>query len=334
MGIFLTRSELDALNLRYPGLRQLASPPPAPWRELVTIAEPPPLCYFLRAEGLCGVEQEHGRALKPSGCRFFPFQRSLSTEKVAVIGYSELCPLEVSQGEPFAIRHALVSREFSEVGDGGWRAGGPPPPELCVDLVQGLDRERELMEASRQALEAGDVDAYLAAGGDDPSLAVNDLCRFLGIAEDPSSETLARNFIAAGPELRLRFALQERTPWSELPQAAFRHLTSLLPFAAVHERLSRRAPSISTLLHLQRELFPLLRLLAHLDDRPVLEQAGRIRVSPQIREATLVLRSTVAGGGLDFRAAIARAVPVPDHRAAFLRSLGHSESGLRFDRKP
>ena len=54
-------------------------------------------CWFLDPEGLCRIEREHGRAVKPASCRLFPFNRVFRLGGTLIVDYnSVICPLRAS----------------------------------------------------------------------------------------------------------------------------------------------------------------------------------------------------------------------------------------------
>jgi hypothetical protein len=55
-----------------------------------------PGCFFLRGDGLCGIQAQQGYALKPQTCRLFPFnQLGVVGSHLIVAPHPDLCPLDV-----------------------------------------------------------------------------------------------------------------------------------------------------------------------------------------------------------------------------------------------
>jgi hypothetical protein len=100
-------------------------------------------CWFLAGDGNCTLETRFGRALKPSTCRLFPFNRIFKIDDLRVVDMnSVLCPLQPADGN--GVRWADLSREIDEL------SGSPlvdVEPTRPLDLPDNwLDLERRLME--------------------------------------------------------------------------------------------------------------------------------------------------------------------------------------------
>ena len=100
-------------------------------------------CWFLAGDGNCALESEHGRALKPSTCRLFPFNRVFKVGEVRVVDMnSVLCPLQPAHGD--GVRWADLSREIDELsGSPLLDVAATTPLDLPGDW---LALERRLME--------------------------------------------------------------------------------------------------------------------------------------------------------------------------------------------
>jgi len=71
-------------------------------------------CWFLASDGNCSLEVEHGRAIKPSTCRLFPFNRVFKVGDVRVVDMNSVCVRsrrQTAQG----VRWADLSREIDEL---------------------------------------------------------------------------------------------------------------------------------------------------------------------------------------------------------------------------
>lgn len=332
-GIFLSRRELAVLEGHYPGLLQLASPPSLPLADTLVVVEPPPRCFFLNDDGRCRVEDELGRERKPTGCRLFPMQRYYAYEGVLTVGVADLCPLTV--GAPGArgtwLRHDELLAELAGVDDRSFLSMAPPP-WLRAGFAEAVARERRARDASREAFERADLYAYLSSDGEDAERTVHEISWFLGQRDlGRPSTALARSFIAAGPELRFRIALGGQTGWDGVPRLASRVMSALVCFAMLHERLSRRPPSVAAILCLMREMEQLLGLLARLDARPAwIAPRGKLRVNPQIKGAVASFVASIQRGARTLGEAIAEAEPAPERRAALLRGMGDLGGSLSF----
>jgi Fe-S-cluster containining protein len=118
-------------------------------------------CWFLQKDGNCRVEVEHGRALKPSTCRLFPFNRVYRVGDVRVVDVNTvLCPLQHAPGR--GVTWAELDRELEGA------AGSPlidvpasKPLQLPDDW---LAIERRVFDACRA--HAADLPALTRASGD------------------------------------------------------------------------------------------------------------------------------------------------------------------------
>jgi Fe-S-cluster containining protein len=63
--------------------------------DVLTFTTPSGRCYFLNNDHRCDVEIRHGKALKPTACRVFPFNNYHRLGKTFVVGLNFLCPLRL-----------------------------------------------------------------------------------------------------------------------------------------------------------------------------------------------------------------------------------------------
>jgi hypothetical protein len=102
-------------------------------------------CFFLTAENLCQVEQEHGRAAKPGVCVLFPFNDFSRIGDVVVVRPHFLCPLRLLPGEGVG-RHADIEKMLQETGviSRAIEQPGPDmPPEEARRVVKREEKFRD-----------------------------------------------------------------------------------------------------------------------------------------------------------------------------------------------
>jgi len=63
--------------------------------DVVTFATPSGRCYFLNEDDRCGVEVRHGKEMKPTACRLFPFNNYSRLGDTFIAGLNFLCPLRL-----------------------------------------------------------------------------------------------------------------------------------------------------------------------------------------------------------------------------------------------
>ncbi len=336
-GFYLTNRELSTLERHYPGLGQLAAPPPSPVKASVVVVEPPPRCFFLNKDNRCKIELKLGRSSKPVGCRLFPFNWFLAYDGVIAVGFSDLCPIELATDAAggFPVTHEALMAELAGVGDSSLITSQVPPARIRPGFAAGIGRERRFRETSRALLERSDLDGLLALMNVDGRALMAELSEFLGIDPAPNpSPVLARSLIAITPQLRLQLLASDRLEWVDLNEISGRYVAALALFAELHQRLSDTAPSPSTIFRLGRELGPLLWNLIHLDARPTLTSTTRIQVSPQLRDPVQGFLKRLGEGATTLRLAVESAEPEPTRRSAFLRSLGNLNGALSLSRQP
>ncbi len=113
-GFGATRDELVQLSRRYPLLPMFVVPQRDPAEPLVNLTNFSPSCFFLQGDGLCRVEVEHGRELKPYVCRAFPANQLQRSGVLLVAELNFLCPLQpaAGRGDVVPVRHAQVMADL------------------------------------------------------------------------------------------------------------------------------------------------------------------------------------------------------------------------------
>lgn len=80
-----------------------------------TVFNPRSRCWFLGDDGLCSLEKEFGRHMKPASCRLFPFNRVFRMGTWLIVDYNAvLCPLNTSTE---GVSHSSILEEISTITD-------------------------------------------------------------------------------------------------------------------------------------------------------------------------------------------------------------------------
>jgi hypothetical protein len=123
-------------------------------------------CWYLRPDGNCGVEINLGRALKPSTCRLFPFNRIYRVGPVRVVDFnSTLCPLEPADGA--GVTWAELEREMAELADNPALEVPAWQPALLDDDWLAIERRTAALHREH----ADDPDGAARAEGDERTAA-------------------------------------------------------------------------------------------------------------------------------------------------------------------
>jgi hypothetical protein len=147
--------ELVPLLRRAPALAPFVEPLPGGYVRLPDVTDG---CWFLRGDGLCAYEIEHGRAAKFTTCRLFPFNRVFRAGPVRVVDVnSVVCPVQDALGSGRGVSHAELERDLAELGDGPLTNNTAEPPEGAQALRWHVLEERILTESAR-FVEAGMAD--------------------------------------------------------------------------------------------------------------------------------------------------------------------------------
>lgn len=144
-GMALDARELVPLLVREPRLAPLVTSAPS---GLAGWADVTDGCWFLRDDGWCRIEKEHGRDAKPTTCKLFPFNRVFRAGAVRVIDFnSVICPLADAQaaGQP-GVTHRELLEDLEKLSDGPLTASQAPVPAGAEGRWEPL--ERTILEAS------------------------------------------------------------------------------------------------------------------------------------------------------------------------------------------
>ncbi len=137
--------ELVPLLRRAPGLAAFVEPLAGGYVRLPDVTDG---CWFLRPDGLCSYEQDHGRAAKFTTCRLFPFNRVFRAGAVRVIDVnSVVCPIQDAAGS--GVSHAELRAELEELGDGPLTSNVAELPQGARELRWHALEQAILAESSR-----------------------------------------------------------------------------------------------------------------------------------------------------------------------------------------
>lgn len=119
--------ELVPLLRRAPALAPFLEPLPGGYVRLPDVTDG---CWFLRSDGLCSYEIEHGRAAKFTTCRLFPFNRVFRAGSVRVVDVnSVVCPVQDAYGTGTGVTHEELERDLRELGEGPLTTNSAEPPD-------------------------------------------------------------------------------------------------------------------------------------------------------------------------------------------------------------
>lgn len=139
--------ELVPLLRRAPKLAPFLEPLPGGYVRLPDVTDG---CWFLRADGLCAYESEHGRAAKFTTCRLFPYNRVFRAGPVRVVDVnSVVCPVQDAHGSGQGVRHEELERELAEIGDGPLTNNTAELPEGAQSLRWHVLEQQILIESAR-----------------------------------------------------------------------------------------------------------------------------------------------------------------------------------------
>lgn len=268
--------ELGALLRLYPSLESMAV---RRSKNEVHFPIPRGGCVLLEPDNLCGIEKHHGRALKPSGCRLFPFNVFSAVGKAVAVRPNFLCPLRLvvppRPGE-VAGTHSLLEgavREGAIEPDGRGSRASLEREVAFRDLCSDALGERLFSET---VLRASEAPVRL-------SVHVERAARLFGgsLPEPPTDRDEVDDvLLALAPALRLE--LVELSP------------EGTLAALALGERLLRRAflacraqPSLQSAWDVLDSLGPALRLLGRGDEALRLS-AGSAKRAPAFGDAEMV----------------------------------------------
>jgi Fe-S-cluster containining protein len=217
-------------------------------------------CWFLQTDGNCGIETAHGRALKPSTCRLFPFNRVYRVGPVRVVDFnSQLCPLEEAGGA--GVRHAELESELDALA-----AAHPEPPAWQPALLPDDWLAVEEQAAAAARAHAADPDGLArAAGADDTATSAAGWARVYGLTADDAralEAAVAPRVALLAPSLRWNFLFRKDAP--PYPQGLARVVLRLRALAFLGTQATRvrgAAPSLRGLTELWIMQAPVLDVL-------------------------------------------------------------------------
>lgn len=206
-GIGTAARETPALLSRYPELAWTAT---RNGREGSNFTNPAGGCFFLTADNLCRVEQEHGRDAKPGVCRLFPFNDFSRIGDVVVVRPHFLCPLRLLPGEGVG-RHAEIETSLLETGVVS-RALRQPGPDMPLDRALELVRKEEVFrDKCGAAIGLGTFNDLLDAQSEDKAGFLEwreRALRLWGISAEPAPRDYLDDYLLAlAPPLRVRIIL-------------------------------------------------------------------------------------------------------------------------------
>lgn len=117
-----------------------------------------PRCFFLNDEGLCRIEQMHGRSNKPAVCKIFPFGHLRLFGETLVVAPQFECPMVVSSAsERSPLSHHATLRELIGRYELGRPAGGVPRIGAASFESARLELEVQLRDLAEPYIYAGEV---------------------------------------------------------------------------------------------------------------------------------------------------------------------------------
>jgi len=322
--------ELSALLTFFPSLQSLAI---SRSRNEVHFPIPRGGCVLLEPDNLCGVEKHHGRALKPSGCRLFPFNVFRDLGAAVAVRPNFLCPLRLvvppRPGE-VAGTHALLEGVVREgpIERPGRRSRASLEREVGFrDRCSGALGQRRFAETVFSAsADRGRLSAH-----------VDRAARLFGgsLPEPPAvRDEIDDTLLALAPAARLE--LREVSSEGTLAALA---LAERLVRGALHARRAR--VSLQTAWDLLEGFLPALRLLGR-PDEALRVSAGSAKRAPAFGDPEMVfaayrvVREAASGAPtLDLLEAAMEPLQSPVDRSAFLVQMGiHFQSTRKQTHRP
>lgn len=270
---FDANTELVPLLGRYPALAAFTRKRGA----TVTAFNPRDRCWFFDDGGLCRVERDHGRELKPAACRLFPFNRVFRAGDYTVVDYnSVVCPLRVAEAGT-GVRHAEIAGDIEAVVD-----PAVVGTQLAVsesDARSFIDRERAVAAVcfEQARAETIDLDAVWRAFGATEPLAqaqaqVSEATAELTQLSDPSSSprrddaASVRTALWLTPSLRFneRFGPRAYGSANTLP----RQWLAWLHFVRAGAELAERPLTLQEATSMWAEVMPLAFVIARWHEQP------------------------------------------------------------------
>ena len=235
-----TRREVVQLTARYPRLAMFVAPQRDPDAPYVGLTNFSPSCFFLRDDGACRVQVDHGRALKPYVCRTFPVNHLGRVGAWFIADLNFLCPLRPWQPGDSAVTYADVLADLEVSSEVPLAMDVGPEDKLPPALfaLESWLRDRPLaVEPLARFAEADLVSARWERAPAVPSAMLVGahrayldqlrmlIGRFLGTTPQLNG---ARELVLLAPRIRLTLLQQRRTPLvADVLGRMGRHLVAL-----------------------------------------------------------------------------------------------------------
>lgn len=235
-----TRSEVVQLVARYPSLAMFVAPQRDPEAAYVQLTNFSPSCFFLRDDGLCRVQSDHGRALKPYVCRTFPVNALGRVGEWFIADLNFLCPMRPLREGDSPILHADVLADLEASREIPLGLDAEPEDKLPPALIalETWLRDRPLVDDVLARFAEADL---VSARWERPPAAPSAMLveahrgylsglralvgRFLGVEPQLNG---ARELALLAPRIRLALLQQRRTPIvSDVLARMGRHLVAL-----------------------------------------------------------------------------------------------------------
>lgn len=244
---------------------------------MLSITPPLEACWFLDHKTRCRLHKVAGPDAKPAGCRLFPFHRMRSVGEAVAVLPDFLCPLSLSSGPGSSptSSHDELALEMHRTGvPRGGHAPLAPPRDMAWE--DALPLERRVVDAAEHHLDDED---YLSYAETQERLTLRSLAasrkksavfrlrqsieRFLATEARPSTEAV-RELVALTGTLRL---MTSSIPRREMPGV----LVALSVFLGEYEAMRGARRTLRTAVTLLEQHLPLLYVLSHLGDRPMVQ---------------------------------------------------------------
>lgn len=250
---------------------------------MVSLAAPLEACWFLDRKHRCRLHHVVGVEAKPAGCRLFPFQTIRSAGEAVVVLPDFTCPITVADAprDEGANSHDELALEMHRTGIP--RGGHEPlaePKDLTWDAV--IPIERRIVDASRAHLfddaygDFAEVQLALTAKALGIPYKKDRLDKLQGLIstflddDGTPSKPVVHQLVALTGVFRM---MASELPRRDLPAL----LVALSCVAGVYEGMRGAKMSPRTLVSIFRDRLPFLYVLAHLADRPILQEPERAR---------------------------------------------------------
>ena len=310
VGLDAMAGEHRSLAAHYPGLTSFLQSKGGAW----SARNPRGACWFLRDDGLCRVEVDHGRDSKPGACRLFPFNRVFRLGELTIVDFnSVICPLQiVDEGDEVLsgpVRHTDIALEIASISDRALIGTVLPSNDPAADAKRFASREERIARScfTEARQEEPDMDAVLAEKlprRTRPALlrcSVDPAFEFIVGASPslPSRDTLARALVLT-PSLRFneRYGPRQYDEGDAILTALPGMWLAWLYFAAQAEVLAEQTLSIQQLTSVWVDQAALSYAMARWSDKARLEP-GPVDLpdDPILRPALVALGNNAASKG-------------------------------------